>query len=347
MIVGPACVLTHATAGLSFIALTFSNSDLIRSFGEAGLIATLIALVSVLTAHSAAWHVPAPARGGLRRANQGRGSRRRGAAPLLRLDRRADGAAGRALQPHRPHRRRRRSAAIYANLQPRYHLADQVPDKQQAVQASRELDAKLTGAQPIDVLIEFPKGQSLYSPQTLATIAEVHAIVEKQPGVGNVWSLETLRRWLAQKIGKSERCDAEAICRLSAEISRRGGSSTRSRTPSSSKAAVPDVDSSQLLPIVDSLDKSLAAVRAEHPGYEIAVTGLAVIAARNSASMIEKLNRGLTIEIVFVAAFIGLAFRSFSVMLACDHAGRLPGLLRRRGAVAARVRACNLRASWR
>ena len=37
LVVGPACVLTHATAGISFIALQFSNSDLIRSFGEAGL----------------------------------------------------------------------------------------------------------------------------------------------------------------------------------------------------------------------------------------------------------------------------------------------------------------------
>ena len=67
------------------------------------------------------------------------------------------------------------------------------------MQANRELDAKLTGAQPIDVLIEFPKGQSLYSPETLATIAAVHSIVEKQAGVGNVWSLETLRRWLARE----------------------------------------------------------------------------------------------------------------------------------------------------
>ena len=49
LVVGPACVLTHGTAGLSFIALQFSQSDLIRSFGEAGLIATLIALVTVLT----------------------------------------------------------------------------------------------------------------------------------------------------------------------------------------------------------------------------------------------------------------------------------------------------------
>ncbi len=36
-VVGPACVLTHATAGISFLALQFSNSDLIRAFGEAGL----------------------------------------------------------------------------------------------------------------------------------------------------------------------------------------------------------------------------------------------------------------------------------------------------------------------
>ncbi|MFX7764400.1 hypothetical protein ABTK05_22330, partial [Acinetobacter baumannii] len=49
---------------------------------------------------------------------------------------------------------------IYASLEPRYRLADQVPDKQQAVEASSRLDAKLTGANPIDVLIEFPKGKS-------------------------------------------------------------------------------------------------------------------------------------------------------------------------------------------
>ena len=46
--VGPACVLTHATAGISFFALLFSSSDLIRTFGEAGLVATFIALAAVL-----------------------------------------------------------------------------------------------------------------------------------------------------------------------------------------------------------------------------------------------------------------------------------------------------------
>ncbi|MCC6889872.1 MAG: MMPL family transporter, partial [Hyphomicrobiales bacterium] len=85
---------------------------------------------------------------------------------------------------------------------------------------------------------------------------------------------------------------------------------------------IPDIDASQLLPVVEALDKALGAVRSAHPGYMIAVTGLSAIAARNSATMIGKLNRALTVEIIFVAAFIGLAFRSFVVMLV----SLLPGI---------------------
>jgi predicted RND superfamily exporter protein len=90
---------------------------------------------------------------------------------------------------------------------------------------------------------------------------------------------------------------------------------------------VPDLDSSQILPVVEKLDHSLDAVRKQHPGYEIAVTGLSAIAARNSANMIDKLNRGLTIEFALVAIFIGLAFRSWVVMFACILPGIFPVVL--------------------
>src|ERR1700730_5759179 len=92
---------------------------------------------------------------------------------------------------------------IYANLEPRSRLADQAPDREQAVAASHRLDAKLNGANPIDVLIEFPTGKSLYDPESLATIAAVHTIVKKQPGIANVWSLETLQRWLSERRGEA------------------------------------------------------------------------------------------------------------------------------------------------
>ncbi len=203
LVVGPACVLTHGTAALSFIALQFSESDLIRSFGEAGLLATGIALVTVL--------MLVPLLGLLLiRGETTLAAKIKGADAAVDMLRRFCGWIASRMVRH-PGLYSLISllvvgglAFVYASLEPRYRLADQVPDKQQAVEASSRIDAKLTGANPIDVLIEFPKGASLYAPETLATIADVHAAVEKQAGVGNVWSLETLRRWLAEKVGRSD-----------------------------------------------------------------------------------------------------------------------------------------------
>src|SRR6266705_3461953 len=322
LVVGPACVLTHGTAGISFIALQFSDSDLIRKFGEAGLAATIIALIAVLSL--------VPVFGVLFVRNervfavkfQGadagvqmlrnfcywiavRMVSRPGVFSLIAVL--FVGGLG----------------IVYANLEPRYRLADQVPDKQQAVEASGRLDAKLTGANPIDVLIEFPKGASLYAPETLQTIADVHSMVETQAGVGNVWSLETLRRWLAQKAGSSDVATLkEYVSVIPEHLVRRFISADEDAVVVSGR--VPDLDSSQLLPVVEKLDAALNVVRQKHPGYEIAVTGLSAIAARNSANMIQKLNRGLTIEFALVAIFIGLAFRSVVVMLSCILPGIFP-----------------------
>ncbi len=90
---------------------------------------------------------------------------------------------------------------------------------------------------------------------------------------------------------------------------------------------VPDLDSSAILPVVDKLDAALNTIRKKNPGFEIAVTGLSAIAARNSANMISKLNHGLTIEFALVAIFIGLAFRSWVVMFACILPGIFPVVL--------------------
>src|SRR3954463_7534051 len=322
LVVGPACVLTHATAGISFIALQFSDSDLIRKFGEAGLAATIIALVAVLSL--------VPVFGVLLVRNE----------KLFAVKFQSADAGVQALRNFcywiavrmvgRPGLFSLIAllfvgglGVIYANLEPRYRLADQVPDKRQAVAASDRLDAKLTGANPVNVLIQFPKGESLYSPETLQTIADVHATVEKAAGVGNVWSVETLRRWLADKAGSADVATLkEYVSVIPEHLVRRFIDAEQDAVVVAGR--VPDKDSSQLLPIVDKLDTELDAVRKKHPGYEVAVTGLAAIAARNSAGMIEKLNRGLTVEFALVAIFIGLAFRSWVVMFACILPGIFP-----------------------
>ncbi|MGA7803005.1 efflux RND transporter permease subunit [Bradyrhizobium sp.] len=314
LVVGPACVLTHGTAALSFIALQFSQSDLIRSFGEAGLIATLIALVTVLTL--------VPLLGILLVRHEGKfaADARRTDRAVAFLRDACGWIAGRMVR--RPGIYSLIGlvvvlmfAAVYSQLQPRYRLADQVPDRGQAVAAAGRLDSELTGSSPINIMIQFPKGASLYSPQTLQVIAEVHGIMQNQPGIGNVWSLETLRRWLAEKAGRTDVATLKQYVDILPQyLVRRFISANQDAVVIAGR--VPDVDASRIRPIVAALDRALASVRSQHPGYTISVTSLSAIAARNSAGMIEKLNRGLTVEVVFVAAFIGLAFRSFLVMCA-------------------------------
>ena len=322
-VVGPACVLTHTTTMVSFVALLFSDSDLIKTFGEAGLLTTAIALVTVLVLLPLLAYVLV-----------------RGEDKLAQKTASSDTAINVLRDFCRWIAERMVGhpglysvigivvcillSVIYSNLTPRYRLADQVPNNQQATTANGTLDKKLTGANPIDVLIQFPPGQDLYSPDTLATIEAVQRTTAGEPGIGNVFSLQTLRDWLNQKLGLGD--DLETLKKYVGYLPK----SLIGRFVAADHKAVlvsgriPDKDANELLPIVDKLDAKLDAVRQAHPGYEIAVTGLAVIAARNSAAMIERLSRGLTIEIVFVAAFIGLAFRSWKVMLLSILPGIFP-----------------------
>ena len=101
---------------------------------------------------------------------------------------------------------------------------------------------------------------------------------------------ETLRRWLAEKLGKTDVATLKQyVDMLPPYLTRRFISAKQDAVIVNGR--VPDADASKLLPIVDELDKKLGALKAKYPGYTIAVTGLSVIAARNSAIMIDKLSR--------------------------------------------------------
>ena len=319
LIVGPACMLNGATAALSFVALTFSDSALIQTFGIAGAICMVVTFLAVilclplLALLVIAKDATVAARlaerdwamSGLHRLCAWIGScvvRR----PL------AFAALGLGLVVG--------FGVAHVSLEPRYRLADQVPDREQAVAAAGRLDTKLTGANPVDVLVELPDGVGIFDPRPLGVIGEVHRVVELQAGVGNVWSIETLVRWMAES-GLTDIGTLEQYVRLLPEHL------TRRFVDAEGDAALvtgrsPDIDASDLLPMVNRLDAALDTVRRTHPEYKISVSGLAVIAARNSAAMIRKINLSLTAEMVFVSALIGLAFRSALVGVV----SLLPGL---------------------
>jgi len=313
LVVGPACVLATATAAASFIALLFSDSALIRTFGIAGALSTIIAFIVGITV------VPLLTRALIPR------NARAYAAKLKRHDRAMNALkafCGKIAEFGVSYPRLVVAlgllvvlgfGAIYATLPPRYRLADQVPDREQAVAASEQLDAKLTGANPLHVMVDYPKDKSLYDPDVLKVIGDVHSIVETQSGVGNVWSIETLRRWLAKTQEDTPERLKEYVDILPDYLTKRFIDQPDHSVVVTGR--IPDIDVSDLLPVIVKLDGKLNIVRDTHPDYRIVVTGLSAIAARNSATMIGKLNAGLTTEIVFICIFLGLAFRSLMVAI--------------------------------
>lgn len=312
--VAPACLLTAMNASLALLSFQFADSALIRTFGQAALLAVAISYIAVAVV------VPTLAALLIQPEDQTVPDIKEhdtgGVGVLQRMTERiiafvismpllftALGFGAVAF-----------TGWAYTQLTPMYRLADQVPDKEQALAATAKLDEKLTGANPVHVMIQWKKGTEadpgigLYDVSTLSVIARAHQVLEKEAGLGNVWSLESLRRWLAEAGDARVETIKSYVDILPKHLTRRFIDENESAVLVT--ARLPDIDSSQILPIVEKIDSALEIVRKENPAFEISVTGLPAIAARNSAKLISEMNWGLVGDIFVIFIFLGIALRS-------------------------------------
>lgn len=312
--VAPACLLTAMNQAISIVSFAFADSALIRTFGFAALMAVGISYTAVAVV------VPTLAALLVRREK------------AMAVDPHVQEAGGVGVLQRITDSIVRTVAAnatvffvlalvatvlcgiAYSQLQPHYRLADQVPDKEQALAATGRLDQKLTGANPVHVMIRWTGNQSLYDPATITAIEQAHDVLEKRAGLGNVWSLESLRRWLAAAGNDSIENVKHYVGILPEHLVRRFIAADEKAVLVT--ARLPDVDASEILPVVDKLDKELEPIRQANPGYEISVTGLPAIAARNSAKLIWDLNWGLVGDMFIIFIFLGVALRSVLVGVA-------------------------------
>jgi predicted RND superfamily exporter protein len=309
--VAPACLLTAMNAALAIASFQFADSALIRTFGKAALMAVGISYFAVAVV------VPTLAvllvRDEKALAIDPRKQETGGVGVLQRFT----DAIVRTVGKHpTPFFFLAVIAVVltglaYGQLTPHYRLADQVPDKEQALAATGRIDAKLTGANPVHAMIQWKGNQSLYDPATLAVVAQVHDVMEKGAGLGNVWSLDSLRRWLAEAGDGSVEKVKHYVGILPEHLVRRFIAEDEKSVLVT--ARLPDVDASQILPVVEQLDQALEPIRKANPGYEISVTGLPAIAARNSAKLIGELNWGLVGDMFVIFIFLGIALRSVLV----------------------------------
>ncbi len=310
--VGPACVLTSITTSIAFLSLTIADSGLIRTFGLAAALATFLAFIAVIVIlptlvvllfgdkeefaqtemkrhHAITWLEEACTKlAGWLRVHYG---------PVAIL-----GLGLVAI-----------FTALHLQLESRYRLSDQVPDSKQSIAASQRLDVKLTGAHPVHIMLRWPDGEEVTSPRIIKAIAETHRLVEKQSGIGNVWSVETLNRWL-KDAGKSEPgVLKDYLGKLPKHLQKRFISSA---VPSALVTGrLPNLDAEDTVPVLRRLDRSLSDLRSRYPDIEFTVTGLSALSALRSSEMIGQLGQGLTAAVVVVIILIGVAFRSVTAAL--------------------------------
>lgn len=304
--VAPACLLTAMNQAISIVSFAFADSALIRTFGLAALIAVGISYLAVAVV------VPTLAAFLIRREEPTGSDDKEGGgiAILSRASLAVSRGVARAPIPF----------AVgglvltvlcglaYSRLEAHYRLADQVPDREQALAATGRLDQKLTGANPVHVMIQWKGNEGLFDPPTLAAIAAAHGVLEREAGLGNVWSLESLRRWLREAGDERIETVQRYVRVLPEHLVRRFIAKDEKAVLVTGR--LPDVDAGEMLPVIDKLEKALEPVRKANPGYEISVTGLPAIAARNSAKLIAELNWGLVGDIFLIFIFLGIMLRS-------------------------------------
>jgi uncharacterized protein len=310
--VGPACVLTSFTTAVALSSLIFASSALIRTFGIVAAVSTIISFLAVL--------IVVPVLSVLMLRHEEKFITKKSGQPgfVHILSSLSEWVANSVKRHAMIYAVAGYLAAIvfgaaYLSLEPRYRLADQVPDREEAVFASARLDKKLTGANPVHIMIELGKDKSLYGRDTLGLIAEAQKIMENSEDMGNVWSLEVLRRWLVEK-GEIEAGTLRKYVEfLPKTLTRRFISADEKTVLVTGR--MPDLNSASLLPVVNKIDRELRLLRIAHPDYQLSVTGLPAIAARNSHQMIGELGFGLMSTIAVVVALIALVFRSFYAAL--------------------------------
>jgi predicted RND superfamily exporter protein len=309
---GTANALTAATTAIAFLSMNITDSILISSFGTAAAIVTTFGYFVVIAAVPALFVLLAP-----KPRKEARKETPVETVPL-RLINRTCGALA-----HVVVRRHRLIAlggvalllaltAMHLMVPAYYRLSDLVPRNQQAATVAQQLEKRLAGIYPITLMVTWPEGLDSSSIRVTSAMGDIHRAAEQTAGVSNVWSTETLRRWLVEA-GHSSNDDfrtflskmpREVYARLVNDAQRTGLATGH----------IGDLKAREVLALVEDLKQRLAPIQTAYPEFGISVTDLSVMSSSRSLSIISQLKYSLLSTISVDLPTIGLAFGSLAAI---------------------------------
>ncbi len=308
--VGPATAMTAATTAIALSTLLLAGRPAITGFGLTAAVGTTLACLVVLTLLPAlgvyVLRGAGPVRRGHRLADLAGWSVTISAATARLVRARAVpvAAAGIAIFGL--------CAALYAQNQPQFRYGANLPNGTEVERASRILDERLAGSSTLRLFVTWQPGDNPVGPRTLSMIGDAHAVLEGEPLLRDVWSLERIARFY--------RDNGHGVEELLALVNGEGADAfARVVLPRQGAALVtgqmPDIEASELLALEEQLASKLADLRAMHPQARFELTGIALQSARSAHEMIGALNRSLLTAIIVIIALIGISLRSLRASL--------------------------------
>ena len=303
--VGPACALTSLTTTIALLSLTMVPHPFVSQFGFTAASGTMIAYIATMTT------LPALAKL-LLDTNQVNSTDRTNYKTIQWIPLLCQTAAN-SIESHP---RKIASvvvlimlfaASLHMQNGPRYRYQENLPEKNQAYLTIQKINNKLAGANTLHLLIRWPREHLLNSQKTLDLVKSAHQILDETPEINGITSLHSIEKWLMEGgIGSEE------LFQLLEEWN--SPLSTRVMSKKHKSVLVSgyftDMDASELIPVLQKLEKQLDQLRQNYPDVKMSLTGIVPVSAKSSLKMIGQLNKSLFMAIFIIIVLIGLAFGS-------------------------------------
>lgn len=312
--VGHACFLMVFTTVVGFGALVVAELEAVRRFGLLSALGTAVGFVAVQTV------LPWLLGSRLGDLASGRGGSTGSATSDEpdRVTRWLTSAAGVLL-------RRPRTTAVLSvagtvalavtatRLRSDIRWMEMLPTDNSTAAATRLCDDVLGGSLLAYVVVEWPAEQSYRSAEVVEVVAETQRLLDRTPPLRGSFSYLNAAAGLSgghvtqRGLQQLRRAPTDSLERLMRTDVRRAAVSVH----------VPDVGAARLLPVFTNLEQELHALERRHPGFQLQLTGTAVVAARNVYQIIYDSANGLMLSAAVIFATMMIAFRSVRHGLIC------------------------------
>lgn len=302
---GPACCQTSATTAVGFGSLAVVDANAIQTFGiacAAGAAFVLAAVLSIVPLVS--W-----GRSGSPESNDARVPLQSMFDGMLSV---IQGFAGRFGAVVSACGLVATAVLLSVSLKavPDYRFSENLAANSPTIVNLQKFEQTLGGAFPIQVVAEWPQNLRVGDEETLDVVQKMEDLLHSQPYLSSPTSILTVLESLP---GNGVEKKLQLIESLPAEQKAAFLDSTACQTVIASR--VRDVGSHTLKPYLELLEKQLAELEHEHPGFRATLTGDSTLSVFRSQEMLRHLIVSLLTAALIIMAMLTIMFRSLRMAL--------------------------------